>query len=164
MLFNLKPHLYVYCLPMFEPLHWKRSQYFKQVFKFLIQLFHTHTFQSHWRRMTAWFSWFQSHCGSWQPDLRFIEMLYEMFISIHAIHSTNPWFQSHCGSRSTWNNWIHLMMELTLLCGIQHGSFFIFIYVINLKPWTILTVMEFDDSRFQCLYLSNIHLKPLNIE
>lgn len=109
---------------MFEPLHWKRSQYFKQVFKFLIQLFHTHTFQSHWRRMTAWFSWFQSHCGSWQPDLRFIEMLYEMFISIHAIHSTNPWFQSHCGSRSTWNNWIHLMMELTLLCGIQHGSFF----------------------------------------
>lgn len=40
------------------------SQYFKQVFKFLVHLFHTHAFQSHWRRMTAWFSWFQSHCGS----------------------------------------------------------------------------------------------------
>ena len=109
---------------MFEPLNWKRYQYFKQVFKFLVHLFHTHAFQSHWRRMTAWFSWFQSHCGSRLPDLYFVEMPYE---NVHSneYHSSNQsmisislrfmitWKQSPDSSHDWINN----------LCVIRRGSF-----------------------------------------
>lgn len=144
---------------MFEPLHWKRYQYFKQVFKFLVHLFHTHAF---WRRMTAWFSWFQSHCGSCQPDLHYIEMLYE---NVHSneCHSSNQsmisislrftitWKQSPDSSHDWINN----------LCVIRRGSLSM-LSIWNHEPYSLLWNPMIHG--FNAYYLSNMSLKPLNNE
>lgn len=144
---------------MFEPLHWKRYQYFKQVFKFLVHLFHTHAF---WRRMTAWFSWFQSHCGSCQPDLHYIEMLYESAHS-NECHSSNQsmisislrftitWKQSPDSSHDWINN----------LCVIRRGSLSM-LSIWNHEPYSLLWNPMIHG--FNAYYLSNMSLKPLNNE
>lgn len=69
-----------------------------------------------------------------------------MFIPMNAIHPINPWFsisltvhdylKTITGFISWWINNLRNPARF----------FFIFIYVINLRTWTILTFMEFDDS------------------
>lgn len=86
------------------------SQYFKQVFKFLVHLFHTHAFESHSRLMTAWFlmisisfrfmlTWFTFHWNAvwkcsfqWMP---FIQSIHDFnLIAVHDYLKTIAGFIS----------------------------------------------------------------------